>query len=177
MSFETTPLNIPGPLLISPKVHEDARGFFMESYKKSEFTALGIAENFVQDSHSKSQYGVVRGLHFQEANPQGKLVRVIRGEIFDVVVDIRKKSPHFGKWVSLTLSEKNRSILYIPVGFAHGFCVLSENAEVLYKMTAEYDPQDERTLMWNDPKIGIRWPLKNLAVSNKDAEGLLLKNL
>lgn len=177
MPFESSTIDIPGPLLMTPKFCEDERGFFMETYKKSEFSTLGIEEAFVQDSHSKSQYGVLRGLHFQKKSPQGKLVRVIHGEIFDVVVDIRKESPHFGKWTSLILSQKNRHILYIPAGFAHGFCVLSENAEILYKMTAEYAPQDEKTLLWNDPKIGIRWPLTNPIVSEKDTAGLRIEAL
>lgn len=176
MPFQAKSLELSGLLLITPTVHEDPRGFFMETFKASEFAALGLAETFVQDTHSRSQRGVLRGLHFQQQRPRGKIVRVIRGEIFDAVVDIRPASPTFGRWTGLRLSEQNRRMLYIPPGFAHGFGVLSESADILYKMTREYDPHDERRLLWNDPDIGIAWPIQNPIISEKDSRGVLLKD-
>ncbi|MGC9019580.1 MAG: dTDP-4-dehydrorhamnose 3,5-epimerase, partial [Candidatus Bipolaricaulaceae bacterium] len=154
-----------------PAVFSDERGFFMETYKYSEFAAFGIRERFVQDNHSRSAKGVLRGLHYQ--NPpkaQGKLVRVIVGEIFDVAVDIRKGSPTYGKWVGVRLSAENKRILYIPPGFAHGFCVLSDMAEVVYKVTEEYSPVHEAGIIWNDPEIGIEWPVERPIISPKDAK-------
>ncbi|MCQ6254061.1 dTDP-4-dehydrorhamnose 3,5-epimerase [Methanocaldococcus sp.] len=169
MPFKFRRLEIPEVILIEPIVFEDERGFFMETYKYSEFSKFGIKEIFVQDNHSKSKKGVLRGLHYQKnPNAQGKLVRCIRGEIFDVAVDIRKGSPTFGKWVGVILSEENKKMLYIPKGFAHGFCVLSEEAEVIYKCTAEYSPEDDRGIIWNDKDIGIDWPIKNPILSEKD---------
>ncbi len=171
MPFTFTPLQIPDVILISARVFEDARGFFLETYKYSDFAAHGIPETFVQDNHSRSVRGVLRGLHFQ--NPpqaQGKLVRVVRGEIFDVAVDIRPSSPTFGQWVGEVLSETNQRMLYIPPGFAHGFLVLSELADVSYKVTAEYAPELDSGIIWNDPTIQIQWPLQGPPLlSPKDA--------
>lgn len=170
MPFSFQRLEIPEVVLIEPKVFQDGRGFFMETYKFSDFAAFGITERFVQDNHSRSRRGVIRGLHYQ--NPpraQGKLVRVVVGEIFDVAVDIRKGSPTYGKWVGERLSADNKRMLYIPPGFAHGFCVLSEVAEVVYKVTEEYAPEHEAGIIWNDPAIGISWPIANPIISEKDA--------
>ncbi len=171
MPFTFTPLQIPDVILITARVFDDARGFFLETYKYSEFAAHGIPETFVQDNHSRSVRGVLRGLHFQ--NPpqaQGKLVRVVRGEIFDVAVDIRPSSPTFGQWVGEILSEANQRMLYIPPGFAHGFLVLSELADVSYKVTAEYAPELDSGIIWNDPTIQIQWPLQGSPLlSAKDA--------
>lgn len=171
MNFFTSEL--PDVLIVQPRVFEDERGFFLESYQKERFAAAGIPFEFVQDNHSLSRKGVLRGLHYQIRQAQGKLVRVIAGEVFDVAVDIRRSSPTFGKWLGVNLSAENKTMLWIPPGFAHGFYVLSEQAEVLYKATDYYAPQWERTLLWNDPMIGIRWPdgLKPL-VSPKDAAGV-----
>lgn len=170
MPFSFQRLEIPEVVLIEPKVFEDGRGFFMETYKFSEFAEFGITERFVQDNHSRSRRGVIRGLHYQ--NPpkaQGKLVRAVVGEIFDVAVDIRKGSPTYGKWVGERLSAGNKRMLYIPPGFAHGFCVLSEEAEVVYKVTEEYAPEHEAGIIWNDPDIGISWPIANPIISERDA--------
>ncbi|MBC7218168.1 MAG: dTDP-4-dehydrorhamnose 3,5-epimerase [Candidatus Caldatribacterium sp.] len=170
MPFRFERLEIPEVILIEPQVFHDERGFFMETYRYSTFAAFGIKENFVQDNHSRSVRGVLRGLHYQ--NPpkaQGKLVRVVVGEIFDVAVDIRKGSPTYGRWVGVKLSAENRKMLYIPAGFAHGFCVLSDVAEVVYKVTEEYAPECEAGIIWNDPEIGITWPIENPIVSPKDA--------
>lgn len=176
MPFRFTRLEIPEVVLIEPAVFPDERGFFMEAYKYSEFAAFGISERFRQDNHSRSRKGVLRGLHYQ--NPpkaQGKLVRAVAGEIFDVAVDIRKGSPTYGRWVGATLSAENKAMLYIPAGFAHGFCVLSEAAEVLYKTTEEYAPECEAGIIWNDPEIGIRWPVEDPIISPKDARWPPLK--
>lgn len=160
---------IPDIILIEPKVFGDERGFFMETFKFSEFTANGIADNFVQDNHSKSARGVLRGLHYQEGErAQAKLVRCIRGEIFDVAVDMRKDSPTYLKWVGIALSEANKLMLYIPAGFAHGFCVISDEAEMMYKCSKEYDSKSERGVMWNDPALHISWPIKDPLLSPKD---------
>ncbi len=171
MPFTFTPLQIPDVILITARVFDDARGFFLETYKYSEFAAHGIPETFVQDNHSRSVRGVLRGLHFQ--NPpqaQGKLVRVVQGEIFDVAVDIRPSSPTFGQWVGEILSEANQRMLYIPPGFAHGFLVLSEFADVSYKVTTEYAPELDSGIIWNDPTIQIQWPLQGSPLlSAKDA--------
>jgi len=164
-------------LLCQPTVFQDERGFFLESYKKTAFSNAGISEEFVQDNHSRSKQGVLRGLHYQIQNPQGKLVRVIVGEIFDAAVDIRKNSPTFGKWVGVHLSAENKNMLWVPPGFAHGFYTLSPWAEILYKTTDYYAPQSERTIKWNDPAIGIKWPLidaQEPILSQKDADGKLL---
>ena len=170
MPFKFQRLEIPDVILVEPEVFSDERGFFMETYKYSEFCAFGIKEHFLQDNHSRSVKRVLRGLHYQ--NPpkaQGKLVRVVVGEIFDVGVDIRRGSPTYGKWVGEILSAENKRMLYIPPGFAHGFCVLSDVAEVLYKTTAEYAPECEAGIIWNDPEIGIRWPIEHPILSAKDA--------
>lgn len=168
--FKFTRLQIPDLILIEPRVFGDERGFFMETYNYREFEEFGLTDRYVQDNHSKSSRGVLRGLHYQKSKAaQAKLVRVIRGEIFDVAVDIRRGSPTFGKWVGVILSEQNKRQLYIPAGFAHGFCVLSEEAEVLYKVTDFYNPQEERGIIWNDPDIAIDWPVKEPILSKKDA--------
>ena len=168
--------SIPDVLLIEPKVFQDERGFFLESYQKKQFTEFGIGFDFVQDNHSKSCQRTLRGLHYQIHQAQGKLVRVVAGEIFDVAVDIRKHSPTFGQWVGDTLSAENKRMLWVPPGFAHGFYVMSSEAEVLYKATDYYAPQWERTILWNDPQISIEWPIQNLLpiLSPKDEAGKLL---
>ena len=170
------PTLLPGVLLIEPKVFQDERGFFLESYQKKKFAEAGIPFDFVQDNHSKSCQGVLRGLHYQIRQPQGKLVRVVSGEVFDVAVDIRKHSPTFGKWFGAYLSAENKQMLWVPVGFAHGFYVTSPEAEFLYKTTDYYAPQWERTILWNDPAINIQWPLQSGApsLSPKDVTGALL---
>jgi len=169
MSFDFKKLDIPDLILIEPKIFDDERGYFLEIYKESEFSANGINTKFVQDYFSHSIHGVLRGLHYQrKPKEQAKLVSVISGEIFDVAVDIRKDSPTFGKWVSEILSEKNHKMLYIPEGFAHGFCTLSDTANVLYKVTNEYSPESEQGIIWNDPNISISWPIQNPIVSEKD---------
>ncbi len=169
MPFEFKRLEIPDVILIKPKVFEDERGFFMETYKKSDFEKAGIKEEFVQDNHSKSKYGVLRGLHFQrEPYAQAKIVRCIRGVIYDVAVDLRRDSPTFGKWVGVILSEHNRYQLYIPRGFAHGFVVLSDVAEVVYKVDNIYAPDYETGIIWDDSDIGIGWPVDDPIVSEKD---------
>lgn len=177
MPFEFKKLEISELILVTPKSFEDQRGFFMETYKKSEFTLNGITEEFIQDNHSKSTKGVLRGLHYQK-NPkaQGKLIRCTKGEIFDVGVDIRKNSPTFGNWCGVILSEENKQMLYVPVGFAHGFVVLSEEAEVLYKTTDEYSARDDRGILWNDPQIGIYWKVSEPIVSDKDKKQPFLKD-
>jgi len=169
------PTQISDVILIEPKVFPDDRGFFMESYQKKRFAEAGIHADFVQDNHSKSQQGTLRGLHYQIKQAQGKLVRVVAGEIFDVAVDIRKNSPTFGKWVGDHLSAENKRMLWVPPGFAHGFYVTSPEAEVLYKATDYYAPQWERSIAWNDPTIGINWPIGEVEpiLSPKDAAGKL----
>ena len=159
---------IDGLLTIEPKIFADPRGMFYEVYSESKYEEHGIS-CFVQDNHSISKKGVVRGLHYRVNPGQNKLVRVTRGEIFDVAVDIRKQSPTYGKWWGLSLSETNNFQLYIPIGFAHGFCVLSESAEVLYKCSDYYSPENERGILWNDPDLAIDWPVKDPILSEKDA--------
>lgn len=169
MPFRFERLQIPDVILIEPTVFPDERGFFMETYKYSEFAAFGIKERFIQDNHSRSKKGILRGLHYQRLpKAQGKLVRAVVGEIFDVAVDIRKGSPTYGKWVGEKLSAGNIQMLYIPPGFAHGFCVLSEEAEVIYKVTEEFSPEHDAGIIWNDPEIGIDWPIEYPIVSAKD---------
>ncbi|MGA9041460.1 MAG: dTDP-4-dehydrorhamnose 3,5-epimerase [Terriglobales bacterium] len=164
---------LPGVLLLEPRVFGDDRGFFLESYSEKVFAEIGIPERFVQDNHSFSTHNVVRGLHYQAAHPQGKLVRAITGEIFDVAVDLRRSSPTFGKWHGEILSGENKRMLWIPAGFAHGFSVLSPDAHVLYKATDFYHPQSERTVIWNDAQLGINWRLQGEAViSAKDLLGV-----
>jgi dTDP-4-dehydrorhamnose 3,5-epimerase len=157
-------------VLIEPTVFEDARGSFVERYRRTEFLYAGITDVFVQDNYSHSGPNVLRGLHYQKMpKAQGKLVSVILGEIFDVAVDIRRGSPTFGRWTSVTLSAKNHRMLYIPVGFAHGFCVRGDRAVVCYKLTAEYAPDLDRGILWNDPDLGIEWPVREPVLSSKDA--------
>lgn len=158
--MKTIPTSIPDVLLIEPTVFGDERGFFYESWNKRALAELGITADFVQDNHSKSARNVLRGLHYQIEHAQGKLVRVIVGEVFDVAVDLRRTSPTFGKWVGFKLSAENKRMAWIPPGFAHGFCVTSESAEFLYKTTDYWYPEHERTLLWNDPTLGIVWPLR-----------------
>jgi dTDP-4-dehydrorhamnose 3,5-epimerase len=159
MKLMPTPL--PGVLILEPSVHEDERGFLFESFNQRLFKeTTGQNVHFIQDNHSLSLKGVLRGLHYQIKRPQGKLIRVVRGEVFDVAVDLRRPSPNFGKWTSVTLSAVNKKQLWIPEGFAHGFLVLSEVAELLYKVTDDYAPEHERSLLWNDPSVGIAWPLE-----------------
>lgn len=167
---------IPDVLIVEPRVFGDERGFFFESFNQRAFEeATGLAPRFVQDNHSRSARGVLRGLHYQIRQPQGKLVRVVRGEVFDVAVDIRRRSPTFGKWVGVTLSEANKRMVWIPEGFAHGFLVLSDSADFLYKTTDFYAPDLERTLLWNDPQIGVAWPLASPPLlSAKDRSGVPL---
>lgn len=167
---------IPEVLIVEPKVFGDARGFFFESYNERAFAqTTGLMLNFVQDNHSRSAKGVLRGLHYQIRQPQGKLVRVVRGSVFDVAVDVRRSSPTFGKWVGVELSEDNHRQMWVPAGFAHGFLVTSESADVLYKTTDYYAPEHERCIAWDDPAIGIRWPLDGAPqLSAKDREGQLL---
>lgn len=167
-----TPTKIPAVISIEPTVFSDERGFFLESYQRKRFMEAGIAADFVQDNHSKSYRGTLRGLHYQIQQTQGKLMRVITGEIFDVAVDIRKNSSTFGKWVGDTLSASNQKMLWIPPGFAHGFYVTSAEAEVIYKATDYYTPQAERTIIWNDPTLNIAWPLhEHPTLSPKDQMG------
>ena len=159
--MNATRLAIPEVVLLEPKVFGDARGFFMESFNARAFTqATGLDVPFVQDNHSRSVKGVLRGLHYQIRQPQGKLVRVVRGTVFDVAVDLRRSSPTFGRWVGEVLSEENRRQLWVPAGFGHGFVVLSDSADFLYKTTEYYAPEHERSIAWNDPGIGIQWPLQ-----------------
>jgi dTDP-4-dehydrorhamnose 3,5-epimerase len=174
--MKVTPTAIPDVLLIEPKVFGDERGFFMESFNQKAFNeCTGLDATFVQDNHSRSSKGVLRGLHYQLQQPQGKLVRVVRGAVFDVAVDIRKSSATFGQWVGLELSEQNQKQLWVPVGFAHGFLVLSDSADFLYKTTDYYAPVHERCIAWNDASLGVEWPSKNaIVVSAKDAQGVPL---
>lgn len=173
------PTAIPGPLIIEPKVFGDERGFFMETWNAATFAEAGLDLSFVQDNHSRSQRGVLRGLHFQNPIPQGKLVRVTRGAVFDVAVDLRWSSPHFGKWVGVELSAQNRRMFWVPEGFAHGFLTLEDDTDFLYKCTAPYMPECEHALAWDDLAVGITWPLGDLEpiISAKDAAGLSLKDV
>jgi dTDP-4-dehydrorhamnose 3,5-epimerase len=168
---------LPDVLLIEPTVYHDDRGFFLETYHVEKYRAAGIDRRFVQDNHSRSVGGAVRGLHLQVRNPQAKLVRVIEGEIFDVAVDVRRGSPTFGRWVSVTLSADNFLQCFVPEGFAHGFCVLSETAQVEYKCTALYDAGGEIGIAWNDPSIGILWPVTQPILSPRDRQHPLLTDL
>ena len=166
--MRVTPLEHPEVLLIEPDVFSDARGFFMETFHAAKFTQQGLPEVFLQDNHSRSVRGVLRGLHYQLQHPQGKLVRVVTGEVFDVAVDIRKGSPMFGKWVGAVLSEANQRQMYVPPGFAHGFCTLSEQADFLYKCTDLYAPGDDYGIAWDDPDLAIEWPQLDYLLSDKD---------
>jgi dTDP-4-dehydrorhamnose 3,5-epimerase len=175
---KATPTAIPDVIVLEPRVFGDERGFFFESFNARAFTeATGLKRDFVQDNHSRSQRGVLRGLHYQLQSAQGKLVRVVQGEVFDVAVDIRRRSPTFGRWVGVHLSAENKRQLWIPEGFAHGFLVLSESAECLYKTTDYYAPEHERCIRWNDPDLAIDWPLKDAPqLSAKDQAGSAFKD-
>lgn len=167
MNFTKT--EIPEVIIIEPKVHGDHRGFFMETFRQQEFEQAGISSNFVQDNHSKSTQGILRGLHYQIQNPQGKLVRVVVGEVYDVAVDLRRSSLTFGQWVGVVLSAGNKRALWVPPGFAHGFYVMSPFAEVNYKCTSYYEPEFDRSLLWSDQELNISWPDKvNVVLSDKD---------
>jgi dTDP-4-dehydrorhamnose 3,5-epimerase len=168
LNIRETPL--PGVFLIEPKVFTDERGFFMETYNLDAFRTAGITDTFVQDNHSRSARGVLRGLHYQEPNAQGKLVRCTRGAIFDVAVDIRRGSPSFAKWFGLELSDANKLMLWIPPGFAHGFCALEGDSDLVYKCTTLYDQPSDRCILWNDPEIGIEWPIGEPVLSEKDSK-------
>lgn len=176
--MQVHPTVLPDVLLFEPKIFGDARGFFFESFNARAFQAAsGLTPEFVQDNHSRSARGVLRGLHYQIQQTQGKLVRVVAGAVFDVAVDIRKSSPSFGKWLGVELSADNKKMLWVPPGFAHGFLVLSEDAEFLYKTTDYYAPQFERSIAWNDPDIGIQWPdVGQVLLSAKDQAGIRLKD-
>jgi len=177
--MDFTPLTLEGVVLIRPRMWDDGRGFFFESWHHEKFSAAGIPAQFVQDNHSKSAQGTLRGLHYQIQHPQGKLVRVTAGEVYDVVVDIRRSSPTFGRWLGCTLSAENRHMLWVPPGFAHGFYVVSECAEFLYKCTDFYAPEHERSIRWDDPELDIPWPLVGggaPTLSKRDAAGTLLRD-
>ena len=177
---KVTTCDIEGLLIIEPKVHGDSRGYFMETYNKNDLKEYGLDRDFVQDNQSMSVKGVLRGLHFQKQHPQAKLVRVIRGEVFDVVVDIRKNSFTYGKWFGCVLSEENKKQFYIPEGFAHGFLVLSDEAEFVYKCTDFYHPGDEGGIIWNDPQIGIEWPIPEgmeVKLSEKDMKWMGIESI
>ena len=169
MPFEFIRAEIPDVIVIQPRLFRDGRGFFMEFYKRSDFAAHGIGEIFVQSNHSRSAAGILRGLHYQKhPKAQGKLVRAVFGEVFDVAVDLRRGSPTYGRWLGLTLSAGNPTMIYIPAGFAHGFCVVSEEAEVLYMTTEEYSPAEESGVAWDDPELAIRWPVAHPQLSERD---------
>lgn len=169
--------SLAGILILEPKVFGDGRGFFFESFNKRVFAQAGITPEFVQDNYSHSTKNVLRGLHYQIRQPQGKLVRVVQGEIFDVAVDIRKSSPNFGKWTGLRLSEQNKRMVWVPPGFAHGFCVISGEADVLYKTTDYWAPEFEQCIIWNDPQLAIEWPISGVPIlSAKDKTGRILKD-
>jgi len=168
MSVKIIETSLPGVFFVEPDVYRDSRGSFMESYHEKKYSEKGIAEIFVQDNYSHSKRGTLRGLHYQLRHPQGKLVFVITGEIFDVAVDIRRGSPTYGKWVGSLLSEENKRQIFVPTGFAHGFCVLSETVDVIYKCTDFYESADEYGILWADPSVGINWPINNPILSEKD---------
>jgi dTDP-4-dehydrorhamnose 3,5-epimerase len=176
-AIKKIPTSLPEVFVIEPRVFGDERGFFLESYNERVFSGLGIREHFVQDNHSSSVRNVLRGLHYQIKQAQGKLVRAVEGEILDVAVDMRRSSPSFGKWEAVRLSGENKRMLWIPAGFAHGFCVLSKTAQVLYKATDYYAPEYERTVLWNDPDLKIDWQLDGEPiVSGKDQRGVALRD-
>jgi dTDP-4-dehydrorhamnose 3,5-epimerase len=166
--LEIRETRLPGVLLVTHAVFRDDRGFFLESFNEAAFADAGLEARFVQDNHSRSARGVLRGLHYQLRHPQGKLVRVVRGTIFDVAADVRRGSPTFGQWVGVTLDDRELSSLWIPPGFAHGFCALSDEVDVVYKCTDFYSPHDERGVLWNDPLLGIKWPVDNPIINLKD---------
>ncbi|MDQ2696129.1 MAG: dTDP-4-dehydrorhamnose 3,5-epimerase [Pseudomonadota bacterium] len=169
--------DLPGAVIIEPKVFGDPRGFFLETYHEDRYREAGIGLRFVQDNHSRSRKGVLRGLHYQLVQPQGKLVRVVRGSVFDVAVDIRRGSPTFGRWAGCILDDVAHRQFYVPPGFAHGFCVLSDDADFVYLCTDYYHPQSERSILWNDPDIGIDWPLTDVLLSDKDRRGRRLADM
>jgi dTDP-4-dehydrorhamnose 3,5-epimerase len=169
--MQVTPTEIPDVLIVEPRVFGDARGFFFESWNRRKFAAAGLDVDFVQDNHSRSTRGVLRGLHYQIQHAQGKLVRVIAGEVYDVAVDLRRSSPTFGRHVAVTLSADNARMLWVPAGFAHGFCVTSDSADFLYKTTDYWHAEHERTLLWNDPALGIAWPVRDPVIAAKDVAG------
>ena len=175
MKFLTT--DLPGVLIVEPAVFDDGRGYFMETHHKDKFADAGIELGFVQDNHSHSVKGTLRGLHYQEPHAQGKLIRAVTGEVFDVAVDVRRGSPHFGDWTRVRLTAENRRQVWVPPGFAHGFATLSDTADVIYKCTGVYAPEDEHIIRWNDPGIGIDWPLEEPQLSERDAGGLTLNEM
>jgi dTDP-4-dehydrorhamnose 3,5-epimerase len=175
--MKVTTCEISGLLILEPKVFTDSRGFFLETFNQTRYREVGLSADFVQDNLSFSGRGTLRGLHFQNPNSQGKLVQVLQGEVFDVAVDIRRSSPTFGRWHALVLSGEKKRQFYIPHGFAHGFAVLSEAALFQYKCTKFYSPKDELSIRWDDPDIGIKWPVKAPVVSEKDAKGLRLRDI
>ena len=167
--------SLPGVILLEPKRHGDSRGFFLETYRENAFKEAGINGPFVQDNHSRSKRGILRGLHYQLTQPQGKLVRVASGAVFDVALDVRNGSPTFGQWFGATLDEDNMRMMYIPPGFAHGFLVLSEIADFIYKCTDYYHPHSEQGILWNDPDLGVKWPITDVQLSEKDVNNPILK--
>jgi len=176
--MKVNPTQVAGALIVEPDVFGDERGFFLESFNERTMREIGIDAHFVQDNHSRSQRNVLRGLHYQIHQPQGKLVRVVRGTVFDVAVDIRRGSSTFGKWVGIELSAENKRIFWMPPGMAHGFVVLSDSADFVYKATDYYAPEFERTILWNDPDLGIEWPrIGEPILSSKDAAGLTLREV
>ena len=175
--MKVTKCHLNGILLIEPTIYSDERGFFLESFEKKRYQDVGITEEFIQDNHSRSVKNVLRGMHFTRNKPQSQIVTVIRGKIFDVVVDIRKNSPTFGKWFGAELSDSGVRQLYMPHGFAHGFCVLSDYADLHYKVSQKYDPKEEGGLRWNDPEVMIDWPIKNPIISERDANNPYLKEI
>ena len=177
-AIKKIPTSLPGVWILEPRVFGDERGFFLESYNERVMAEVGVVERFVQDNHSSSQRNVLRGLHYQVRMPQGKLVRVVEGEILDVAVDLRRSSPTFGKWHGVRLSSQNKQMLWIPSGFAHGFRVISDKAQVLYKSTGYYSPEDERAVAWNDPDLKVEWELTGTVpiVSQKDRRGVAFRD-
>ncbi len=176
MGFKVVSKELNGLIILEPNVFNDNRGFFYESYRADEFESIGIAANFVQDNHSKSAKGVLRGMHFQWEKPQGKLIRITSGRAFVVEIDIRPGSPTLGKWFGIELSEENKLVMWVPPGFANGFCVLSDWMEMQYKCTALWNPKSEGSIIWNDPDVGIEWPLNNPLISEKDKMGYKLSD-
>jgi len=175
--MQVVPTRLPGVVVIEPDVHRDGRGFLVETFHAERYRHHGIDGPFVQDNHSRSGGGTLRGLHLQRARPQGKLVRVVAGVIFDVAVDVRRGSPTFGRWVGVTLSAENFRQCYVPAGFAHGFCVVGDGAEVVYKCTAAYDPENEIGIAWNDPSLAIEWPIREPVLSKRDAANPILSDV
>ncbi len=177
MPLQTLPTTLPGVMLFQPAVFPDDRGFFLETFNRKNYAVLGLDRSFPQDNHSFSKRGVLRGLHYQLKHPQGKLLYVVQGEIFDVAADIRQGSPTFGQWFGATLTAENKQQLFVPEGFAHGFCVLSETAHVLYKCTDIFTPGDDYGILWSDPRIHIRWPISAPLLSTKDAQNPTLEQI